>query len=115
MCQWINMSVHNNVHIIHYRYYFQLLSPEAPSAYGYFSIIKHFGWKKVGIITQGENLFIAVSFIKPLMFDVSADAYKTPKFRFCNNSYNSYVSTCFHSLFFSQNSKIKIPIKCAES
>ena len=58
----VTLSVLAYVHIIHYRYYFQLVSPETPSAYGYFGIIKHFGWKKVGIITQGENLFIAVSF-----------------------------------------------------
>ena len=44
-----------------HRYYFQLLSTEAPTAYGFYSIIQYFGWKRVGIITQGENLFIAVS------------------------------------------------------
>ena len=45
------------------RYYFQLLSPDTPVAYGFHSIIKHFNWRKVGIITQGENLFIAVSLL----------------------------------------------------
>jgi gamma-aminobutyric acid type B receptor len=44
-----------------FRYYFQLLSNEVPTAYGFYSIIQYFGWKRVGIITQGENLFIATS------------------------------------------------------
>ncbi|CAI8020636.1 Gamma-aminobutyric acid type B receptor subunit 1 [Geodia barretti] len=44
-----------------FRYYFQLLSTDAPIAYGFYSIIQYFGWKRVGIITQGENLFIATS------------------------------------------------------
>ena len=54
------------------RYYFQLLSPEAPGAYGFYSIIKYFGWRKVGIITQGENLFIAVSSV--MMFEEKGKA-----------------------------------------
>ena len=46
------------------RYYFQLLVSEAEIAQGFFGIIKEFGWKRVGIITQNENLFTVVRKVK---------------------------------------------------
>ena len=44
-----------------HRYYFQLLTNELQTSQGFLGIIRRFGWKKVGIITQNENLFTAVS------------------------------------------------------
>lgn len=43
------------------RYYFQLLADEVGMARGFLGIIRRFGWKRVGIITQNENLFTVVS------------------------------------------------------
>ena len=43
-----------------YRYYFQLLATEVLIAKGFYGIISHFGWKRVSIIAQDENLFTAV-------------------------------------------------------
>ena len=40
--------------------YFQLLANEVVLAGGFYSIIKKFGWSKVGIITQNENVFTLV-------------------------------------------------------
>jgi ABC-type branched-subunit amino acid transport system substrate-binding protein len=40
-----------------YRYYFQTLATEVLIAQGFYGIIQHFGWKRVGIISQDENLF----------------------------------------------------------
>jgi hypothetical protein len=42
-----------------FRYYFQLLATEVLIAQGFFGIISHFGWKRVSIIAQDENLFTA--------------------------------------------------------
>ena len=42
------------------RYYFQLLATEVLNAQGFYGIIRHFGWRKVGVIVQDENLFTAV-------------------------------------------------------
>lgn len=56
LCRWDLLF-----NFLHYRYYFQLLSHETPGAYGFYSLIKYFGWKRIGIITQLESLFIAVS------------------------------------------------------
>ena len=50
-----------NMHFFFYRYYFQLLTNEAQTSQGFLGIIRRFGWKKVGIITQNENLFTVVS------------------------------------------------------
>ena len=44
-----------------YRYYFQLLVNELLTTRGFLGIIRRFGWKKVGIITQNERLFTVVS------------------------------------------------------
>jgi gamma-aminobutyric acid type B receptor len=40
-----------------YRYYFQMLATEVLIAQGFYGIIQNFGWKRVGIISQDENLF----------------------------------------------------------
>ena len=42
------------------RYYFQLVATEVLIAQGFYGIIKKFGWRRVGIIVQDENLFTAV-------------------------------------------------------
>ena len=44
-----------------HRYYFQLLTNELQTSQGFLGIIRRFGWKRVGIITQNENLFTEVS------------------------------------------------------
>ena len=41
-------------------YYFQLLANEAGMARGFLGLMKRFQWKRVGIITQNENLFTTV-------------------------------------------------------
>jgi gamma-aminobutyric acid type B receptor len=41
------------------RYYFQLLAEEVGMARGFLGLIRRFGWRRVGIITQNENLFTA--------------------------------------------------------
>ena len=44
-----------------FRYYFQMLATERVLAYGYFGVIREFGWKRVVILEQDENLFTVVS------------------------------------------------------
>ena len=41
--------------------YFQVLASEATLAGGFYGIVREFGWRKVAIITQNENLFTVVS------------------------------------------------------
>ena len=55
MCEYTEHS------LSFYRYYFQLLANELQTTLGFLGIIRRFGWKKVGIITQNENLFTVVS------------------------------------------------------
>ena len=43
------------------RYYFQLVATDVLGAHGFFGIIQHFGWKKVRLVAQDENIFTAVS------------------------------------------------------
>ena len=40
-----------------YRRFIQLLPPEFESAQGFYSIISHYGWKRVGVILQEADLF----------------------------------------------------------
>ncbi|CAI8012114.1 Gamma-aminobutyric acid type B receptor subunit 1 [Geodia barretti] len=40
-----------------FRYYFQLLAAESQIAQGFFKIITHYGWKRISLIIQNENLF----------------------------------------------------------
>ena len=42
--------------------YFQLLAPDAGLADGFLAIIEHFGWRRVALIFQDENLLTVVSF-----------------------------------------------------
>ena len=41
--------------------HFGILATEADLAFGFYSIIRHFKWKRVTILLQEENLFTAVS------------------------------------------------------
>ena len=43
-----------------FRYYFQLLPTEASLAPAYFGVIRQYGWRRVGLIVQNENLFTVV-------------------------------------------------------
>ena len=43
-----------------FRYYFQLVPTEASIAPAYFGTIRQYGWKKVELIVQNENLFTVV-------------------------------------------------------
>ena len=43
-----------------YRRYFQLLPPEFETAVGFYEIIAHYGWKKVGVVLEDEDLFTKV-------------------------------------------------------
>ena len=47
---------------VKYPNHFQLLAPDADLADGFLAIIKQFGWKKVALIVQEENLLTTVSF-----------------------------------------------------
>ena len=42
------------------RYYFQLLAPDYSVVYGFYSIIKHFGWRRIGIITQDATIVVSI-------------------------------------------------------
>ena len=41
--------------------YFQLLSTEETLAFAYFGVIQEYGWSKVVLLVQDENLFTVVS------------------------------------------------------
>jgi hypothetical protein len=41
-------------------YHFGVLATEANLAFGFYSIIRHYDWRRVAILLQEENLFIAV-------------------------------------------------------
>ena len=43
-----------------FRYYFQLLPTSASVAPSYFGIIREYGWRRVGLIVQNENVFTVV-------------------------------------------------------
>jgi len=45
---------------VKFRYYFQLVPTEASIAPAYFGTIRQYGWKKVELIVQNENLFTVV-------------------------------------------------------
>ena len=46
---------------VQYPSYFQVLSPDVNLADGFLAIIQQFGWGKVGLIVQDENLLTVVS------------------------------------------------------
>ena len=46
---------------VQYPSYFQVLSPDANLADGFLAIIKQFGWRKVALIVQDENLLTVVN------------------------------------------------------
>lgn len=43
------------------RYYFQLLASNVLVVHGFFGIIQHFGWKRVRLIGQDEEIYATVS------------------------------------------------------
>ena len=45
---------------VKFRYYFQLVPTEASIAPAYFGVIRQYGWRRVGLIVQKENLFTVV-------------------------------------------------------
>ena len=45
---------------VKFRYYFQLVPTEASIAPAYFGVIRQYGWKRIGLIVQNENLFTVV-------------------------------------------------------
>ena len=46
---------------LRYPFYFQLLSTEETLAFAYYGAIKEYGWRKLALIVQNENLFTVVS------------------------------------------------------
>ena len=48
------------VNRVRFRYYFQMLPTAAELAPTYFSVIRQYGWRRVGLIVQNENLFTVV-------------------------------------------------------
>ena len=45
---------------VRFRYYFQLLPTAASIAPAFFGVIRHYGWRRVGLIVQNENIFTVV-------------------------------------------------------
>ena len=45
---------------VRFRYYFQMLASDADLAPAYFGVIRQYGWKRVELIVQNENLFTVV-------------------------------------------------------
>ena len=43
--------------------YFQLLATMEKTAIGYFGVIRKFGWRRIALIVQDENLWTAVCII----------------------------------------------------
>lgn len=43
-----------------FRYYYQLSTIGTVLSDGYLGIIRYYGWKRVAIITQNENVFVVV-------------------------------------------------------
>ena len=70
VCVCVSTLCGVNVSLSFFRYYFQLLATEVVNAQGFFGIINHFGWKRVGIISQDENLFTEVSITVCIMYTV---------------------------------------------
>ena len=60
---------------VQYPNYFQLLAPDANLADGFLAIIKQFGWRKVALIVQEENLLTVVSsnFLQTQLGNVAKD------------------------------------------
>ena len=48
------------VNRVRFRYYFQMLPTDAELAPAYFGVIRQYGWRRVGLIVQNENLFTVV-------------------------------------------------------
>ena len=48
------------VNRVRFRYYFQMLPTDAELAPTYFSVIRQYRWRRVGLIVQNENLFTVV-------------------------------------------------------
>ena len=48
------------VNRVRFRYYFQMRPTDAELAPAYFSVIRQYGWRRVGLIVQNENLFTVV-------------------------------------------------------
>ena len=46
--------------------YFQILSTVDRLAFGYFGVIRAFGWRRVGLIIQDENRFTVVNIMAAL-------------------------------------------------
>ncbi len=44
-----------------FRFYFQILETANVAAYGFFAIIREFGWRRVIILEQNESIFTRVS------------------------------------------------------
>lgn len=60
-----NTSTHFTLHSVSlllspFRYYYQLSAVATVLADGFLGIIRYFGWKRVAIITQNENVFTVV-------------------------------------------------------
>ena len=45
---------------VRFRYYFQMLPTDVDLAPTYFGVIQQYGWRRVGLIVQNENLFTVV-------------------------------------------------------
>ena len=56
-------SSHELSNRVKFPLYFQVLASEAIIAGGFYGIVREFGWRKVAIITQNENLFTVVKLL----------------------------------------------------
>ncbi|CAI7989811.1 Gamma-aminobutyric acid type B receptor subunit 1, partial [Geodia barretti] len=64
-----------------FRYYFQLVATNLLGAHGFFGIIQHFGWRKVRLVAQDENVFTATMDVLKDMLDKNAVEYTEVRFR----------------------------------
>ena len=46
---------------VRYPFYFQLLSTAEMQAFAYYGVITEYGWRRLALIVQNENLFTVVS------------------------------------------------------
>ncbi|CAI8039799.1 Gamma-aminobutyric acid type B receptor subunit 1 [Geodia barretti] len=80
-----------------FRYYFQLVATDVLGAHGFFGIIQHFGWRKVRLVVQDENIFTATMDDLKDMLDKNAVEYTEVRFISEETvaSINAFVSSFF--------------------
>ncbi|CAI8034611.1 Gamma-aminobutyric acid type B receptor subunit 2, partial [Geodia barretti] len=64
-----------------YRYYFQLLASNVLVVHGFFGMIKYFGWKRVRLIAQDEEIYAStMDALKEMLEDYTNVEYSEVRF-----------------------------------